>query len=55
MFEAGVIRQFNFTLSFAAPESSLLAGVDVSQVVAADARVERTGARPSRGVVARRS
>jgi len=44
----GVIRQFDF-LSFAAPESSLLAGVDVSQVVAADARVERTSASAKQG------
>jgi hypothetical protein len=33
----GVIRQFDFTLSFAAPESSLPAGVDVFRVVAAGA------------------
>jgi hypothetical protein len=32
----------------------LLAGVDVSRVVAADARAKRTSARPSRAVMTRR-
>jgi hypothetical protein len=32
----------------------MLASADVSPVVVADARAERTGARPNRAVVARR-
>jgi len=52
MLEAGVIRHFDVALPFATPESSGWLSPRFPPVVAADARAERTGARPSRAVVA---
>jgi hypothetical protein len=54
IMRTSVIRYFDVTLRFASPKSSSLACADVSWVVGGNARAERTGARPSRAVVARR-
>jgi hypothetical protein len=53
MLRTGVIRHFMSLYCLLHP-SHQLARADVSPVVAADARAERTGARPSRAIVARR-
>jgi len=53
MLRTGVTIHFDVTYRLL-HRVIILAGADVSRVVAADARAERTGARPSRAVVARR-
>jgi hypothetical protein len=54
MLRTGVIRHFDIALLFATPKSSCWQALMLSRWLAADARAERTGARPSRAVVARR-
>jgi hypothetical protein len=49
-----VIRHFDVTLPFATSKTSCWRALMLSRWLAADARAERTGARPSRAVVARR-
>ena len=50
MLRTGVIRHFDITLRLAAPDIRP-ASADAFAVVAADAQVERMGARPNRTVV----
>jgi hypothetical protein len=54
MLRTDVIRHFDVTLPFASPKSSWRQALMLSRWLAADARAERTGAKPSRAVVARR-
>jgi hypothetical protein len=54
MLRTDVIRRFECHFTVCYTQVIRLSSADVSPVVAADARAERTGARPSRAVVARR-
>jgi hypothetical protein len=54
MLRTGVILHFDVYFGVSYTRVILLASADVSPVMAADARVERTGARPSSAVVERR-
>jgi hypothetical protein len=55
MLRTGVIHHFVVTLAFATPKSSGLQALMSPGGWAADARVERTNARPSSAVVVRRA
>jgi hypothetical protein len=54
MLRTGLICHFDVTLSFATPKSSGWQALMFLSVVGGNARAERTNARPSRAVVARR-
>jgi hypothetical protein len=51
MLRTGVIRHFDITLRLATPDIRLAQALMLSRWWAADARVERMGARPNRAVV----